>query len=156
MEWLLMPEAPGATVVITLIAFSISFVNSSINRIVISRTIGWNRYKAMRKEISEFQAQTRQALRSKDEKLIEKLRKKEKQNLQMQKKMAKPQFIMFGLSFFYIFVWWFFLIPLYGGASVVAYIPGIGGVSVLWWYLLCSLLFGIVSSRLLGIMGGEH
>lgn len=150
-----MPEAPGATVAIALIAFSISFANSSINRILISRTIGWKRYKAIRKEIAEFQAQTRQALRSKDKKLLEKLKKKEQQSLQMQKQMAKPQLMMMVLSFFYIFVWWFFLIPLYSN-NIVAYIPGIGSITVLWWYLLCSLLFGIVSSRLLGIMGAEY
>ena len=78
MEWLLMPEPPGATVVIILIAISISFANSSINRILISRIIGWNRYKVIRKEVADFQAETRKALRSKDKKLTEKIKKRER------------------------------------------------------------------------------
>jgi len=69
----------------------------------------------------------------------------------MQKKMANPQIILFGLSFSYILIWWFIILPLYG-ASIIAYIPGIGGINVMWWYFICSMLFGMFSSRLLGIM----
>jgi len=154
MEWLLMPEPPGATVVIILIAISISFANSSINRILISRIIGWNQYKVIRKEVADFQAETRKALRSKDKKLTEKIKKRERHILEMQKKMAKPQMIMFGVSFSYILVWWFLLTPFYGW-DIVAYIPGYGGVNIIWWYMLCSMFAGIISSRILGIMSTE-
>ena len=154
MEWLFMPEPPGATVVIILIAISISFANSSINRILISRTIGWKRYKVIRKEVADFQAETRKALRSKDKKLTEKIKKRERYILEMQKKMAKPQMIMFGVSFSYILVWWFLLTPFYGW-DIVAYIPGIGGVNIIWWYMPCSMFAVIISSRVLGIMSTE-
>lgn len=154
MEWLLMPEPPGATVVIILIAISISFANSSINRILISRIIGWNRYKVIRKEVADFQAETRKALRSKDKKVTEKIKKRERHILEMQKKLAKPQMIMFGVSFSYILVWWFLLTPFYGW-DIVAYIPGYGGVNIIWWYMLCSMFAGIISSHILGIMSTE-
>lgn len=154
MEWLLTQGPPGATVALMLIAVSISFANSSINRILISRIIGWKRYKVIRKEIADFQAQTRKALRSKDKKLSEKIKKREPQIMQMQKKMAKPQFVMFGVSFSYILVWWFLLTPFYGW-DIVAYIPGYGGVNIIWWYMLCSMFSGIISSRILGIMSTE-
>jgi uncharacterized membrane protein (DUF106 family) len=105
----------------------------------------------MQKEISEYRSQTTQAMRSKDKKLLEKLKKKEPQILNMQKKMAKPQLVLFGLSFSYIVIWWLVLGPLYG-TQIVAYIPIIGPQGVFWWYFICSFLFGTLSSRLLGIM----
>jgi len=150
-EWLSMSEAPGATITIMLICIAVSFANSSINRLLISRFVGWEQYKRMQKEISEHRAQTTQALRAKDKKLLEKLKKKEPQILNMQKKMAKPQLVLFGLSFSYIFIWWFILTPLYG-ITTVAYIPGFGPVNVILWYLIVSMLFGTISSRLLNIM----
>jgi uncharacterized membrane protein (DUF106 family) len=105
----------------------------------------------MQKETSEYRAQMTQAMRKKDNKLLEKLKKKEPQILNMQKKMFKPQLVLFGLSFSYILVWWLILIPIYG-PNIVAYIPGIGGIPVVWWYFICSFLFGTLSSRILGIM----
>jgi hypothetical protein len=69
----------------------------------------------------------------------------------MQAKMAKPQMVQFGISFVYIVVWLFVLTPTFGGTTV-AYIPGIGGVSVFYWYPICSFFFGLLSSRIIGIM----
>jgi uncharacterized membrane protein (DUF106 family) len=152
--WLLTSDAPGATVTIMLICMVISLTNSSINRLLISRLIGWRQYKIMQKEISDYRVQTTQALRTKDKKLLEKLKKKESQILQMQTKLAKPQLILLGLSFSYIFVWLFILNPTYG-INTVACIPGIGKITVLWWYFICSFLLGTVSSRLLNILSIE-
>ncbi len=149
-EDLLKPNAPAATIVIMLICITISFLNSSINRLLVSRFVGWKQYRTMQKETSEYRAQMTQAMRKKDKKLLEKLKKKEPQILNMQKKMTKPQLVLFGLSFSYILVWWLILIPIYG-PNIVAYIPGIGPIPVVWWYFICSFLFGTLSSRLLGI-----
>jgi uncharacterized membrane protein (DUF106 family) len=149
-EDLLNPNAPAATIVIMLICITISFLNSSINRLLVSRFVGWEQYRAMQKETSEHRAQMTQAMRKKDKKLLEKLKKKEPQILNMQKKMAKPQLVLFVLSFSYILIW--FIIPLYIQVDYAAYIPGIGGIPVVWWYFICSFLFGTLSSRLLGIM----
>ena len=151
LEWLLMPQAPGATVAIMIICAIISFTNSSINRFLINRLVGWEQYRIMQKEIAEYQSLTRQALRTKDKKLMEKVKKKEPQIMNMQKKMAKPQLIMFAIPFLYLLVWWLVLLPLYG-ANPVAYIPGIGGITIFYWYFIVSSLFGILASRLLGMM----
>jgi len=104
----------------------------------------------MQKETSEYRAQTTQAMRKNDKKLLEKLKKKEPQILNMQKKMAKPQLILFVLSFSYILIW--FIIPIYIQVDVAAYVPGIGGIPVVWWYFICSFLYGTLSSRLMGTM----
>jgi len=150
-ELLLTPTAPVATIMIMLICITISFLNSSINRLLVSHFVGWEQYKVMQKELSKHRAETTKAMRSKDKKTLEKLKKKESQILHMQKKMAKPQLILFGISFSYILIWLFVLGPTYQ-ANVVAYVPGIGPIPVFYWYLICSFLFGTLSSRILGVM----
>jgi uncharacterized membrane protein (DUF106 family) len=148
---LLKPEPPGATITIMLICLAISFLNSALNRLLIHRFVGWSQYREMQKEIAEYRAQLFQAQRTQDRKLLEKLKKKETQIFNMQKKMAKPQWILMGITSSYILIWWFVLGPFYG-ANVVAYIPGIGPQYLVIWYLICSFLFGWLSSRVLGIM----
>lgn len=151
-DYLLMQQAPGATITIMLICIVISFANSLVNRLLIAHFVGWEQYKVMQKEISEYRTQTTQAIRTNDKKLLQKLKKREGEILSMQKKMAKPQLVLFALSFSYLFIWWFVLLPIYGASTAVAYIPGIGPINVIWWYFICSMLFGLMSSRLVGIM----
>lgn len=143
-------QIPAATLGIMLICLTISFINSFLNRLLISRFVGWEQYKEIQKELSEYRSQTTQAMRKNDKKLLEKLKKKEPQILNMQKKMLKPQLILFVLSLSYIFIWLFGLVPLYQ-SSTVAYIPVIGKAPLVYWYFLCSFLFGTLSARLLGI-----
>jgi uncharacterized membrane protein (DUF106 family) len=150
-ETLTTPEPPVATIVIMFICMAVSFANSCINRLLITRFVGWAQYRTMQKELAEYRSQTTQAMRSKDPKLLEKLKKKEPQILNMQKQMAKPQMVLLALSFSYIVIWLFVLGPLYSN-HIVAYIPIIGQATVFWWYFICSFLFGTVSSRLLGIL----
>ena len=148
---------PLATVVIMLIAVAVSFLNMSINRLLITRMCGWEEYKVMRKETSEYRSQMMQAMRANDKKLLEKLKKKQSQIDNMQKKMMKPQMILLPISFSYIIIWMFFLIPTFGG-NAVAYVPGIApgalmstGIPVLYWYMICSFFFGTLASRVIGI-----
>jgi hypothetical protein len=85
--------------------------------------------------------------------------------------MVKPQMVQFGISFVYLIVWFLVLTPSFHAAPM-AFIPGIGtiagafhtvnGVSVgsaipnaipvFYWYPICSFFFGLLSSRILGIM----
>jgi uncharacterized membrane protein (DUF106 family) len=142
---------PVSTLVIMLISIGIAFMNGGINRILISRLVGWEDYRRMQKETTEFRSQMMQATRANDKKQVEKLKRKESQIMNMQKKMMKPQLVNFGVSFLYIFIWIFVLTPTFG-ADFVAYIPGIGSITVFYWYPICSLLFGTLSSRAMGTM----
>ena len=148
---------PLATIIIMLIAIAISFLNMVINRLLITRMCGWEEYKVMRKETSEYQSQLMQAMRANDTKRVEKLKRKESQMRNMQNKMMKPQMILFPISMSYIVIWWFFLIPTFGG-DAVAIIPGIApgalmatGIPVIYWYMLCSFFFGTLAGRILGV-----
>jgi uncharacterized membrane protein (DUF106 family) len=135
---------PIATLVVMLIAIAVSFLNMGINRVLITRLCGWEEYKVMRKETSEYQSQLMQAMRAKDTKRVEKLKKKETQIRNMQSKMMKPQMILLPISMSYIVIWYLFLIPTFG-ANAVAIVPGIAlnltegianGIPVFIWYLL--------------------
>jgi uncharacterized membrane protein (DUF106 family) len=142
---------PWSTLIILAISVIIAFLNGGINRLLVSHFVGWEQYGMMQKEMAEYRSQQMAAMRANDKKQLEKLKKKEAQIMNMQKKMAKPQVILFGVSFVYIVVWIFVLTPTYG-QNPVAYLPGFGAIPVFYWYPICSLLFGTLSSRILGIL----
>jgi uncharacterized membrane protein (DUF106 family) len=143
---------PIATLTIMVIAVAISFLNMGINRLLITRLCGWEEYKVMRKETSEYQSQLMQAMRANDTKRVEKLKKKETQIRNMQSKMMKPQMVLLPISFSYIIIWYVFLIPTFG-ANAVAIVPGLAatGIPVIYWYMICSLFFGTIASRIAGV-----
>ena len=154
---------PWSTFTIMGISIVIAFLNSGINRLLVTHFIGWEQYKSMQKETSEWRSQQMAAMRANDKKQLEKLKKKESQITAMQKKMAKPQMILFGVSFIYIVVWIFFLTPTYGPRPV-AYLPGFqgtlgfgasGAMGVFYWYPICSLLFGTLASKIIGVLPME-
>jgi uncharacterized membrane protein (DUF106 family) len=149
---------PLATIVIMLVAVTVSFLNMGLNRLLITRMCGWEEYKVMRKETSEYQSQLMKAMRANDKKLVDKLKRKDSQIKNMQSKMMKPQMILLPISFSYIIIWYLFLIPTFG-STAVAYVPGIvlnmtavpNGISVFIWYMICSFFFGTLASRVMGI-----
>ena len=149
---------PLATLVIMLISVTISFLNMGIHRLLITRMCGWEEYKIMRKETSEYQSQLMAAMRANDTKRVEKLKKKESQIRNMQGKMMKPQMILFPISFSYLIIWYLFLIPTFG-SNPVAVVPGLAlnmtatptGIPVFIWYMICSFFFGTLASRIIGI-----
>jgi len=143
---------PVATLVIMCVAVAVSFLNMGINRLLITRICGWEEYKVMRKETSEYQSQLMAAMRAKDMKRVEKLKRKESQIRNMQNKMMKPQMILFPISMSYIVIWYLFLIPTFADKAV-AVVPGLApaGIPVIYWYMICSFCFGTLASRVIGV-----
>ena len=139
---------PLATMLIMLVAVAISFANMGLNRLLISKMIGWQEYRSMQKEMSEYNSQRMAALRSKDSKTLERLKKKESQITAMQGKMFKPQLILIPITFIYLVIW-----PVLVGVFPfsVAYVPGLGPQPFFIWYLLCSFFFGTIASRVIGV-----
>ena len=140
-----------AAIIIFSIAIVIAFINTVINRVLINYFVGWEQYRVMQKEMNEYRSETMAAARANDKKQMEKLKKRQSQINAMQAKMMKPQMVQFGISFVYIVIWIFVLTPTYGATSLV-YLPGIGALSVIYWYPICSFFLGILASRILGIM----
>jgi uncharacterized membrane protein (DUF106 family) len=139
---------PTATVLIMLISATISFINMGLNRLLISRMIGWQEYKAMRKETSEYNSQRMQALRANDTKTLEKLKKKESQISSMQAKMLKPQMFLLLFTIVYFVIW-----PILSGyfPHSVAVVPGFGEIPFYIWYLICAFFFGTLAGKVVGI-----
>jgi uncharacterized membrane protein (DUF106 family) len=137
-------------IAIFLIATGIAFLNSGINRLLVGYFIGWQQYRVMQKEMAEYRSESMAAARSGDQKRMEKLKKKQSQVNNMQQKMLKPQMIQIGISFLYILVWFFVLIPVFGTTSI-AYLPGFGPLPVVWLYPIFSFFLALLSQRILGV-----
>jgi len=141
---------PWSTVLIMFIAIAVSFLNMGINRLLINRMVGWEEYRSIQREVNKWRSQMMQATRTNDKKLLEKLKKKEVQMNRMQMKISKPSFVLIPISFSYILIWIFFLTPA-NFPNPVAYVPGIGSLPVVYWYFICSMLFGTLAGRVIGI-----
>lgn len=139
---------PVATVVVMLVSATISFLNMGINRLLITRMCGWEEYKMMRKETSEYQSQLMQAMRANDTKRVEKLKKKETQIKNMQTKMMKPQMFLFLFTIVYFVIW-----PILNGyfPQPVAVVPGFGEIPFYIWYLICAFFFGTLAGKVVGV-----
>lgn len=150
---------PWSTVTIMAISFTIALVNSTLNRVLIGRFVGWEKYKTMQKEMAEWRSQQMAAARANDKKQLEKLKKKESQIMNMQKQMFKPQMVLMALTLVYFFIFplltGFFTNPSTGQQIAVIHFPGFGNQPFYIWYFMCSFFFGTLSSRLLGILQME-
>jgi len=154
-------EIPFSTVFIFSLAATISLLTSLANRLLTNP----EKSKAWRKEISEWNTELRKAQRDGDKKRTEKLMKKQKQIMQLQSKMMWQSMKVMLLFIVPLFLIWQFLGGFYTsaeGSISIAYFPGIGPifpflnmVSLFWWYLLSSFLFGTVFSHLFGLVSME-
>jgi len=144
---------PSSTLFILLVASVISLVTSLTNRLLTNR----EQMKAWSQEIAAWRADSIKATRTGDKKLLAKVNKQQKHIMQIQSKMTwqsmKTTFVWFIPL---MLLWLFFLTPTYANAGAVVYIPGVGGLPMFWWYLLCSFLSNALLTRLLGLgLGGD-
>ncbi|NIO37473.1 DUF106 domain-containing protein [Candidatus Bathyarchaeota archaeon] len=164
----LLPEIlkvlPFSTIFILSIAAAISLLTSLANRLLGDP----RKTKAWRKEVSEWNAELREAQKQRDNKRMEKLMKKQQYILQLQSKMMWQSMKVMLLFFVPLILMWQFLGGFYQNTPI-AFFPGISdssGVitipligmnfqSLIWWYLLSSFLFGTIFSHLLGLVAVE-
>ncbi len=149
---------PFSTLFMFLLALAISLLTSLVNRLLANP----EQSKAARKEVAEWQAELKAAQRSGDKKTTERLMKKQKQIFQLQSKMTWQSMKVSLIFIVPLFLIWQFLGTTFQGeAGKLAYMPGIGtDISLIimnfppliWWYLLCSMLFGTIFSHVFGII----
>jgi len=134
------------------------------------------RLEALRRDIAELNRKKNENLKkaksTDDKKLLKQVHKQERQLLQLQSQMASlslRQMRVFPITFIIFLLVWLFLTgrllywklfesPFAGGGPV-AYLPWISGeiaLNLFWWYLLCSLLSGILFSRVFGLTGATE
>ncbi len=155
---------PSSTIFIFLLAASISLLTSLTNRLLTDP----EKSKAWRKEVTGWNAELRKAQRSQDKKRVEKLMKKQKQILQLQSKMMWQSTKVMLLFFIPLILMWQILGGFYQNTPI-AFFPGLSdnaGIitipligmqvhSLIWWYLLCSFLFGTTFSHMFGLTSVE-
>jgi uncharacterized membrane protein (DUF106 family) len=146
---------PYATLFICGLAALISLLTTSVNRLMTNP----EQSRSVRREVGEWSKELRQAQRDKDKKAIEKLMKKQQYIMQLQTKMLWQSMKVSLLFIVPLLLMWQVLGGFYG-ARAIAYLPGIGAnlplpifsSSLIWFYLLSSLLFGTTFSHLLGMV----
>ena len=147
---------PYSTLFMFFLALLISMLTSFTNRLLTNP----EKSKTSRKEIAEWNSELRQARKANDKKTVEKLMKKQKQILQLQSKMTWQSMKVTLIFFVPLILIWQFLGASYPPTNPIAYFPGIGhtlpiplfNYSLLWWYLLCSMMFGTVFSHVFGLI----
>ena len=155
------------------VSIAMSFLSSLINSRFMPKE---HREKVMnlRRRISaltkEKNENMKKAKSTDDKKLLKKAQKQERQLLQLQSQalsLSSKQFRVLPITMAVFFIVWLFLtgnilgMKLFDspfiGPDPVAYLPWLGGVlplSLFYWYLICSFLFGTLFSRIFGLTGG--
>ncbi len=136
---------PFSTLFIFGLAALISLLTTLANRAFTNP----EQMKRTRKEVTEWNKQLREARREKDKKAVDKLMKKQQSIMKLQSKMMWQSMKVSLLFLIPLLIMWQLLGGFLGGAAI-AYLPGIGpelpipifSSSLLWWYLLCSILCG--------------
>lgn len=147
-DWLLSPEAPGATVGVLLISMLISFAISMTNRLLTNK----EQLDVWKKEIAAWMDEFKKA--KDDKKLLAKAKKQEPRIMKLQSKMMWQQMKVSIIFFVPIILIWQVLMRFYG-ENAVAYLPGYGELTVFWWYLICSFTFSTFFSRVFGVGVGR-
>lgn len=151
----LLQQRPYATLFILSIAALISLLTTLVNRLFTNPA----KSKASRKEVTEWNKELREAQRAKDKKTVEKLMKKQQYIMQLQTKMMWNSMKVSLLFLIPLLLMWQVLGGFYSKIPNIAVFPGLGSTlplpifnaPLIWWYLLCSLLFGTAFSHIFGL-----
>jgi uncharacterized membrane protein (DUF106 family) len=143
-------EIPYSTIFMLVLAALISLLTTLVNRLLTNP----EKSKMWRKEVADWNRELRDAQRAKDKKTVDKLMRKQKYIMNLQSKMMWQSMKVSLLFLIPLLLMWSFLGGFYAGRPV-AYMPGIGSDlplpvfsnSLIWWYLLCSMLFGTAFSH---------
>jgi uncharacterized membrane protein (DUF106 family) len=161
----ILKDIPYSTVFIFGLAGLVSLLTTLVNR----RFTNPEKSKAWRKEIADWNKELRAARRSKDKKALAKVMKNQQNIMKLQSKMMWQSMKVSLLFIVPLFIMWQILGGFYTYSDPVtqqsapmplAYFPGIGAnlplpifnYSLIWWYLICSLLFGTLFQHAFGLI----
>ena len=168
-------QLPYSTIIILLVSLAMAFISSLINSRFTTREHR-EKLKALQSKIATLKREKddnlKKAKSTDDKKLLKKVRKQEKQLLQLQSQMASLSLrqikvlpitmIMFLLVWMFLtgrLLYWEVIPGLFTGAETVAYLPWISGrmeLNLFYWYLLCSFMSGTLFSRIFGLTGATE
>lgn len=149
-DWLLTPQAPMATIFMLLLSVGLTFLTTLVNRLLTNP----EQLRTWRKEIKAWTDDFREAQRTKDKKKLAKVEKQKARIMKLQQKMSWQSMKVSLLFFIPFLIIWQVLWSIYSGP--VAFLPGIGPITIVIWYLLCSMFFSTIFSRAFGVgLGAE-
>jgi len=146
---------PETTFIVTATALALGIAT----QVLTLRLVNLKAERRMRAEISQFQAEMREAVRSKDKAKEEKLKKKNLQIQQMNTKVSTARLKVTAITFVPFLVLYYLMAGFLGGFGVtVAYSPipipyivsATGTVPLFWWYSISSLTFSPMLTKLFG------
>jgi len=161
---------PASTIFVVFVSLLLAFLSSSMHRLFTNKE-KLKQTRAWKREIDAWTSDRIKAMRSGDQELLKKVKKQEKRIKQLQSKMLSQSFSqmkMWPITMVLFFVLWAFITGRFlywqlfetpfSVARTVAYLPWFDGLLHLdffAWYILCSMLFGILFSRIFGLGMGE-
>ena len=166
-------QPPYLTIIILFVSITMSCVSSLINSRFMPKEHR-QKVRELQRKISaltkEKKENMKQAKSTGDKKLLRKAQKQEKHLLKLQSQalsLSSKQFRVLPITMgVFFFVWLLLTGSILGfklftspfmGPDPAAYLPWFGGVmplSLFYWYLICSFLFGTLFSRVFGLTGG--
>ncbi len=170
-----MAQPPYSTIIILLVSLTMAFLSSLVNSRFTPREHR-EKLRALQRRIAALKREKddnlKKAKSTDDKKLLKKVRKQEKQLLQLQSQMASlslRQMRVLPVTMAIFFLVWLLLTgnilgmqlfkSPFVGAGPVAYLPWINELmelNLFYWYLLCSFLFGALFSRIFGLTGATE
>jgi uncharacterized membrane protein (DUF106 family) len=166
-------QPPYVTLIVLFVSIVMSLASSLINSHFMPREHR-EKVRSLQRKISSLKSEAnenkKKAKSTGDKKLLRKAQKQERQLLQLQSQalsLSSKQFRVLPITMIVFFVVWLLLtgsilgFKLFNspfiGPDPTAYLPWFGGVlplSLFYWYLICSFLFGTLFSRFFGLTGG--
>lgn len=142
---------PVATYFILILSTALSFVTSAVN----VKMMDLNAYRKMMLDSARVQHQLMEAMKSGNQRAIDKAQKKQSEVMGQQSKMSMDR-LKISLFFMIPFLLIWQLLGSFFGNVIIAYFPFEAplipsNLSVANWYLICSFASSIVISRLLGL-----
>ena len=151
LEFSFLQEPPQATYFIMFLSLGLGLATSLVNRMFMNL----DEYREMTIESQRVRQELMEAMRSGNQRRIDRAQTRQKQLMSEQNKMTMGRMkisLFFMIPFILI---WQVLTRFFGGITIalfpfdVPFIPQ--NFSVANWYILCSLTFNIIISRVLGL-----
>jgi uncharacterized membrane protein (DUF106 family) len=139
---------------IILFALIPALLSAFLNRLLISRSFGIERYRRIMREIRDFDKQLLQAARSKDNSKLEKLQAKKPYIDKMRSQTFKITMIstMIMLLFYYVFFVYLFVMIFKEPFDVLfPIISSNFSIPLYYWYIICLMLLSLLINRKIGI-----
>jgi uncharacterized membrane protein (DUF106 family) len=144
-------EPPQATFFIMILSLVLGLATSLVNRMMMDL----DAYREMTLESQRVRQEMMEAMKSGNQRRIDKAQNRQKQLMSQQNKMTMDRMkisLFFMIPFILI---WQLLTRFFGGITIAVFpfdVPLIPkNFSVANWYVLCSLTFNIIISRVLGL-----